>query len=1031
MVQLGQKMVVLWIIGSSVKVPKFDELGNELPVVPEDAALQLVLLGIVQALQVLFILIQLPFNERFENIVQVSTAAQQGAFFIILGMTSMGVGPEEPGAIMNYFNLAGMSIVILASLKTQIFGMRKLVVKMRKNLVMCYKQSKKFAKDPYGYVCGPPGVADLRPFTDSINADNYLCMIKNAIKPYVFEGDARKDLVAILHEISDETKDTWTYEHGAICKLLSPANGAMLHDTVLAMMNEHSDAAHPPDESEDKEHNILKAAEKYFTDTMLMQAAHDYSRDYSLAAVLLNSVSFYSAHFLDRLVAASLSHPDIAAAFQDQEKKEEVIQLFQAQIRSMTDTLNLEIQKLASEEGVHDWPPVNGADVCAWERTIAQLLKLEPAKWQEALKTAYKIDTVAKSEAKLFLAFKDDEERRHISKKREEAGEDGLDADEFADFAMGGGFSMDMFSMDGEGGDDEEVEPDDDDFDDTIEGETAAQMKARLRKQKADRYAEKKAIRQAKQKVKGAKRLLKGNRPGSEQLVNLVLYRLDAQLDFELIEYTKTLIWAFSEVILNAHQVHPPVRAVPKRVLYDATSQAEITQLLDTIADEQGMAIIKDAKTVVRDLREVAVACADACAIRMKIKLHEFWIQDTSCAGFVPFPGSQNFIMAAANMQAQQLQHATASVTKIVSVLGKAIDAEAEMKPLEDAMASIMVDYYAPAFADPDFTKSSKDIDATELATTVLTSMAGQLAQNCIQKVFDAADGGSQLETFTDLASGAIQWALGMQYILHHESHVWSTTASTGVIKTMVTAEAVTRDYLSSMTLALVAQTTGEEHKEHERVIDLDPEMFFLVLDSMLKKGPQASKVLYSQMSQALSEEGAIFAAPDISSAKDLLSYQNNKDTTTPFVVSVASAAIKATLLPPEMLQKNDITILSADVGVLNKWTGSSDIFDGTIAAGRSDVMCTLPPLAVAPSSFRMCAIPFVETAYDEPKHNGDSFYQSSIVDVETPVAVEVVSSGQRPTCFNVADVKIDQCHVFIPTNRTTNGTNGTTNGQL
>ena len=85
--------------------------------------------------------------------------------------------------------------------------------------------------------------------------------------------------------------------------------------------------------------------------------------------------------------------------------------------------------------------------------------------------------------------------------------------------------------------------------------------------------------------------------------------------------------------------------------LQDATSQAEITQLLDTIADEQGMEIIKDAKTVVRDLREVTVACADACAIRMKIKLHEFWIQDTSCAGFVPSPGSQNFIMAAANMQ--------------------------------------------------------------------------------------------------------------------------------------------------------------------------------------------------------------------------------------------------------------------------------------------------------------------------------------------------------------------------------------------
>ena len=93
----------------------------------------------------MFIITQMPFNERFENVVQLVVTFNQGAFFCVL---AMGDRVAEPGKIMNDLNLAAMAVVLLASLKTQIFGIRKFVMQGRRLVKMMYKTLKQMAEVP-------------------------------------------------------------------------------------------------------------------------------------------------------------------------------------------------------------------------------------------------------------------------------------------------------------------------------------------------------------------------------------------------------------------------------------------------------------------------------------------------------------------------------------------------------------------------------------------------------------------------------------------------------------------------------------------------------------------------------------------------------------------------------------------------------------------------------------------------------------------------------------------------------------------
>ena len=66
---------------------------------------------------------------------------------------------EDLGGMLNNFNLAAVAVVMLASVKTQIIGMRNTVVTMKKNLQFCAKHTYKIVRDPYGQCCAPAEVA--------------------------------------------------------------------------------------------------------------------------------------------------------------------------------------------------------------------------------------------------------------------------------------------------------------------------------------------------------------------------------------------------------------------------------------------------------------------------------------------------------------------------------------------------------------------------------------------------------------------------------------------------------------------------------------------------------------------------------------------------------------------------------------------------------------------------------------------------------------------------------------------------------
>ena len=83
------------------------------------------------------------FNERFENLVQFVTSGCQGLFFVTLALTPLFDDEGNPGkpngAMMTQINLAGMGVVMVASIKAQVSGMQKKFMKMRKKYVITLK----------------------------------------------------------------------------------------------------------------------------------------------------------------------------------------------------------------------------------------------------------------------------------------------------------------------------------------------------------------------------------------------------------------------------------------------------------------------------------------------------------------------------------------------------------------------------------------------------------------------------------------------------------------------------------------------------------------------------------------------------------------------------------------------------------------------------------------------------------------------------------------------------------------------------
>ena len=110
---LAQKFMVVIVLGSSVSKKSI--------ATPADSAGQLLGLSVLQLLQFLFIVIERPFNEYFENLVQAVVTFAQGAFFASMWLSALKTGPEGEGLgeFLNFCNLLAVAVVTAASIKSQ------------------------------------------------------------------------------------------------------------------------------------------------------------------------------------------------------------------------------------------------------------------------------------------------------------------------------------------------------------------------------------------------------------------------------------------------------------------------------------------------------------------------------------------------------------------------------------------------------------------------------------------------------------------------------------------------------------------------------------------------------------------------------------------------------------------------------------------------------------------------------------------------------------------------------------------------
>jgi len=110
LVILIQKLLIIWVIGSTVQDLTHGALEEAVPK-------QLYTLGALSYIQLGILVTQMPYNERFENIVQIIVTASQGTFFIVQAVSS-----DEDS--LNNLNLAALIACMAGSIKTQVSTVR-------------------------------------------------------------------------------------------------------------------------------------------------------------------------------------------------------------------------------------------------------------------------------------------------------------------------------------------------------------------------------------------------------------------------------------------------------------------------------------------------------------------------------------------------------------------------------------------------------------------------------------------------------------------------------------------------------------------------------------------------------------------------------------------------------------------------------------------------------------------------------------------------------------------------------------------
>lgn len=110
---LLQRMLLLWLIGCTVQ-PAGEHMWQ-----PGYNTWQLWAMVFLHGIQVLFLLTQMPYNDRFENVVQTVVSFNQGAFFLTMGLDAWGMGFSNPGRVLNNLNMIALAVVMFAAGKAQ------------------------------------------------------------------------------------------------------------------------------------------------------------------------------------------------------------------------------------------------------------------------------------------------------------------------------------------------------------------------------------------------------------------------------------------------------------------------------------------------------------------------------------------------------------------------------------------------------------------------------------------------------------------------------------------------------------------------------------------------------------------------------------------------------------------------------------------------------------------------------------------------------------------------------------------------
>ena len=114
--------------------------------------------------------------------------------------------------------------------------MRKLFLKMKKNIVMVYKTTKTMLKDPAAFFCGPSSVKDLRPLTDLLTIESYMNPLGRTPEISVFDGADRYKLVGEVDALGEKTAIEWSSGGNAWQSIVESGGEKHLQQGVIAAM---------------------------------------------------------------------------------------------------------------------------------------------------------------------------------------------------------------------------------------------------------------------------------------------------------------------------------------------------------------------------------------------------------------------------------------------------------------------------------------------------------------------------------------------------------------------------------------------------------------------------------------------------------------------------------------------------------------------------------------------------------------------------------------------------------------------------